>query len=118
MRKAIASAALAGALIAPAGAHATHGGCLVHSAQTTCTYTPVASHSATGYSQGPWEVSVVRTVNGEQTKVIVGGGAGGPIVASGVTAAVGERATIEMKPAAGAPAAVGVISVGNTAGHP
>src|SRR5687767_2552445 len=100
MRRLIAAAALAATALSAGGAHATHGGCVVHAAQTSCTYTSVGSHSATGYSQGPWEVTVMRSVGGVPTKVTVGGGSGGAIVASDVAATLGEVATIVIKPAA------------------
>jgi hypothetical protein len=99
------------------GAQATHGGCVVHTAQPTCTYSAVGTHSALGFSEGPWEVTVMRPVNGEPTKVVVGGGAGGPIAIEDIATNFGEEATIEMKAADGAAAPVGIISVGNTAEH-
>jgi hypothetical protein len=63
---------------------------------------------------GPWEVTVVR---GGRTVVVGGGPGGGPFAISAVGANQGEVATIEMMPAAGQPVPVGIISVGNTAGH-
>lgn len=107
------------ALLVPASSSATHGGCVVHPAQTTCSNTFLVGTSASGVSAGRWEVSVIRSIQGVPTKVIVGGGPGGGAIAtSPVGASVGERYTIEMFPAAGQPAALGVISIGNTAGHP
>ena len=117
MRKVIAGAALAILALPLGAAEATHGGCLVHSGQPTCTYTAVGEHMALGFSEGPWEVRVTRTVNGEPTTVVVGGGEGGPIALASVATSYNEVATIEIFAPDGAPAPVGVISVGNTAEH-
>ncbi len=115
MRKIVAVTITAAAILATGAAQGEHAGCVATTAEPTCTYTAIGAHQALGFSQGGWEASVTRTVNGTPTKVVVGTSAGGSSALGDVTAAAGELVTFSLKP--GAQGVIGAVSSGNTSGH-
>lgn len=117
MRNLLCAAVLAGALVAPPALSDPHGGCLVTPAIPTCVYTAIGPHQALGYAAGTWEAWVIRKVSGEDRKVVLADGTG-PIVGDGIDASEGERVTLQLNADGPGNLPVGVVSAGNTAGHP
>lgn len=117
MTKILAAALVSAALLGPSAARANHAGCLATPATPSCTYTAVGSHQCIGFSEATWSVTVTRVVGGEEQEVVLAGGQGA-IVGDGVDAFFGETATLTINGDGPGGAPLGVVSCGNTAGHP
>jgi hypothetical protein len=121
-RKIIIAAGLGAAFVVPSGVEANHGGCLANSVAPQCQYTAIAGHSCTGYTESTWEASVIRRVQVrpgvfENRKVVLASGEG-TVVAEAVPAIAGERVTLTLNADGTGGRPNGLLSCGNTAGHP
>lgn len=111
MHRTICAAALLATIVAPTGAKAEHGGCLATPAEPTCTYNALGDHTAIGATQDGFEIFVTRSIGGQPTKVVLAQSTGGDALED-VAAFAGELVTLKLASPAG------VISSGNTSGHP
>jgi hypothetical protein len=117
MTRILAAALVAGALVIPNVAQAEHAGCVATVAMPSCTYETLGEHSCAGYSEATWKVTAMRTVGGTQQEVTLQSGQGA-IAGEGVSSIPGETLTLTINPDGPGGQALGVVSCGNTAGHP
>ena len=111
--------ALGAAFLIPASAGAYHAGCVAHTAAPECEYTAIGSHSCAGYTDSTYEASVMREVWDEEleeyvlVRVVLASG-DGTAVTDSVNALPNELVTLTLLDDGSG----GLISCGNTAGHP
>ena len=117
VRKIVAAALFIVGTSAPAVVQAYHAGCVATPAAPTCSYKAIGEHQCAGYTDSTWEVFVTRTINGTPQKVVLASGKG-TIVGDGVASQVDETTTLTLHADGTQGRPLGVVTCGNTAGHP
>jgi hypothetical protein len=121
-RKIIVGAAMGAAFVVPSAVQANHAGCVVNSVVPECQYTSIGAHTCAGYTESTWEASVMRRVEVrpgvfETRKVVIGSGEG-TSVGDDVAAIAGERVTLKLNADGTGGRPNGLLTCGNTSGHP